>query len=157
MMYNKVMLNDLKKALTSVKEFKAFLKKYSEVITYLFFGAMTTLINLVSFWTLSTVFHLETITATVIAWVIAVIFAFVTNKIWVFKSKSKNTQETTKEAVTFMIVRLVTLGVEVFLMWLMVDNFKQNKLIWKLLCSVVTTVLNYIFSKLIVFKEKKTK
>ena len=118
---------------------------------------MTTLINLVSFWTLSTVFHLETITATVIAWVIAVIFAFVTNKIWVFKSKSKNTQETTKEAVTFMIVRLVTLGVEVFLMWLMVDNFKQDKLIWKLLCSVVTTVLNYIFSKLIVFKEKKTK
>ena len=56
-----------------------------------------------------------------------------------------------------MIVRLVTLGVEVFLMWLMVDNFKQDKLIWKLLCSVVTTVLNYIFSKLIVFKEKKTK
>lgn len=157
MMYNKVMLNDLKKALTSKEEFKAFLKKYSEVITYLFFGAMTTLINLVSFWTLSTVFHLETITATVIAWVIAVIFAFVTNKIWVFKSKSKNTQETTKEAVTFMIVRLVTLGVEVFLMWLMVDNFKQDKLIWKLLCSVVTTVLNYIFSKLIVFKEKKTK
>ena len=157
MMYNKVMLNDLKKALTSKEEFKAFLKKYSEVIAYLFFGAMTTLINLVSFWTLSTVFHLETIAATVIAWVIAVIFAFVTNKIWVFKSKSKNTQETTKEAVTFMIVRLVTLGVEVFLMWLMVDNFKQDKLIWKLLCSVVTTVLNYIFSKLIVFKEKKTK
>ena len=92
MMYNKVMLNDLKKALTSVKEFKAFLKKYSEVITYLFFGAMTTLINLASFWTLSTVFHLETITATVIAWVIAVIFAFVTNKIWVFKSKPPRKQ-----------------------------------------------------------------
>lgn len=155
MMYNKVMFNDLKKALTSKKEFKAFLKKYSEVIAYLFFGALTTLINLVTFWFLSTVFNLETVIATVIAWIIAVVFAFITNKIWVFKSKSKNTRETTREAAMFTIARLVTLGVEVFLMWLMVDNLKQDKLLWKLLCNVVTIVLNFVFSKLIVFKKKE--
>ena len=88
---------------------------------------------------------------------VAVAFAFITNKIWVFKSKTKTSQETTKEAVMFIIARLVTLGVEVFLMWLMVDNFKQDKLIWKLLCNIITVILNYLFSKLIVFKEKKTK
>lgn len=151
------MFKDLKKALTSIKEFKAFLRKNSEVIAYLFFGVLTTLINLITFWVLSTVFNLETITATVAAWIIAVAFAFITNKIWVFKSKTKTSQETTKEAVMFIIARLVTLGVEVFLMWLMVDNFKQDKLIWKLLCNTITVILNYLFSKLIVFKEEKTK
>ena len=151
------MFKDLKKALTSIKEFKIFLKKYSEVISYLFFGVLTTLINLVTFWILSTVFNLETIAATVAAWIIAVAFAFITNKICVFKSKTKTNQETTKEAVMFVIARLVTLGIEVFLMWFMVDNFKQDKLIWKLLCNIITVILNYLFSKLIVFKEKKTK
>ena len=135
------MFKDLKKALTSIKEFKIFLKKYSEVIAYLF----------------SSVFNLETIAATVAAWIIAVAFAFITNKIWVFKSKTKTNQETTKEAVMFVIARLITLGIEVFLMWHMVDNFKQDKLIWKLLCNIITVILNYLFSKLIVFKEKKTK
>ena len=157
MMYNKIMFKDLKKALTSFKEFKVFLKKYSEVISYLFFGVLTTLINLTTFWILSTVFNLETITATVAAWIIAVAFAFITNKIWVFKSKTKTNQETTKEAVMFVIARLITLSIEVFLMWLMVDNFKQDKLIWKLLCNIITVILNYLFSKLIVFKEKETK
>lgn len=150
------MFKDLKKVLTSFKESKVFLKKYSEVIAYLFFGVLTTLINLATFWFLSTIFNLETITATVAAWIIAVTFAFVTNKIWVFKSKTKTNQETTKEAVMFVIARLITLGIEVFLMWLMVDNFKQDKLILKLLCNIITVILNYLFSKLIVFKEKKT-
>ena len=151
------MFKDLKKALTSIKEFKILLKKYSEVISYLFFGVLTTLINLATFWILSTVFNLETIAATVAAWIIAVAFAFITNKIWVFKSKTKTNQETTKEAIMFVIARLITLGIEVFLMWLMVDNFKQDKLIWKLLCNIITVILNYLFSKLIVFKEKRTK
>ena len=151
------MFKDLKKALTSIKEFKIFLKKYSEVISYLFFGVLTTLINLATFWILSTVFNLETIAATIAAWIIAVAFAFITNKIWVFKSKTKTNQETTKEAVMFVIARLITLGIEVFLMWLMVDNFKQDKLIWKLLCNIITVILNYLFSKLIVFKERRTK
>ena len=150
------MFKDLKKTLTSIKEFKIFLKKYSEVIAYLFFGVLTTLINLVTFWILSSVFNLETIAATVAAWIIAVAFAFITNKIWVFKSKTKTNQETTKEAVMFVIARLITLGIEVFLMWLMVDNFKQDKLIWKLLCNIITVILNYLFSKLIVFKERRT-
>ena len=151
------MFKDLKKALTSIKEFKIFLKKYSEVISYLIFGVLTTLINLATFWILSTVFNLETIAATVAAWIIAVAFAFITNKIWVFKSKTKTNQETTKEAIMFVIARLITLGIEVFLMWLMVDNFKQDKLIWKLLCNIITVILNYLFSKLIVFKERRTK
>ena len=136
---------------------KIFFKKYAEVISYLFFGVLTTLINLATFWILSTVFNLETIAATVAAWIIAVTFAFITNKIWVFKSKTKTNQETTKEAIMFVIARLITLGIEVFLMWLMVDNFKQDKLIWKLLCNIITVILNYLFSKLIVFKERRTK
>ena len=146
------MLKDLLKAFTSIKELKNFILKYEHLIAYLFFGVLTTLINLISFWTLSRFTVVETIPATIIAWIIAVIFAFVTNKIWVFKSKNKSRKETTKEIINFLIARIITLFVEVFIMWLMVDHLHHDKLIWKLLCNVITVVLNYLFSKLFVFK-----
>ena len=147
------MLRDLLKAFTSIKNLKSFLIKYEHLIAYLFFGVLTTLINLVSFWLLSSFTTIETIPATVIAWIIAVTFAFITNKIWVFKSRNKTKKETTKEIINFLIARIATLFVEVFLMWLMVDHFHHDKLIWKLLCNVITVILNYIFSKLFVFKS----
>lgn len=147
------MLNDLIKAFTSFENLKNFLRKYEHLIAYLFFGVLTTLINLISFWLISKFTSVETIPATIISWIIAVIFAFVTNKIWVFKSKNKSRKETTKEIINFLIARIITLFVEVFIMWLMVDHFHHDKLIWKLLCNVITVVLNYLFSKLFVFKE----
>lgn len=146
------MLNDLIKAVTSFENLKNFLRKYEHLIAYLFFGVLTTLINLISFWLISKFTSVETIPATIISWIIAVIFAFVTNKIWVFKSKNKSRKETTKEIINFLIARIITLFVEVFIMWLMVDHFHHDKLIWKLLCNVITVVLNYLFSKLFVFK-----
>ena len=149
------MLKDLLKAFTSIKDLKNFILKYEHFIAYLFFGGLTTLINLVSFWALSRFTAVETIPATVIAWIIAVIFAFVTNKIWVFKSKNKSRKETTKEIINFLIARIITLFVEVFIKWLMVDHFHHDKLIWKLLCNVITVVLNYLFSKLFVFKGSR--
>ena len=87
------MLKDLLKAFTSIKDLKNFILKYEHFIAYLFFGVLTTLINLVSFWALSRFTAVETIPATVIAWIIAVIFAFVTNKIWVFKSPERKPQK----------------------------------------------------------------
>lgn len=147
------MLKDLLKAFTSFKNLKSFLKKYEHLIAYLFFGVLTTLINLVSFWLLSSFTKIATVPATIIAWIIAVIFAFVTNKIWVFKSKNKTRKETTKEIINFLIARVATLFVEILIMWLMVDKFHQDKLIWKLLCNVITVVLNYLFSRLFVFKN----
>lgn len=146
------MLNDLIKAVTSFENLKNFLRKYEHLIAYLFFGVLTTLINLISFWLISKFTSVETIPATIISWIIAVIFAFVTNKIWVFKSKNKSRKETTKEIINFLIARIITLFVEVFIMWLMVDHFHHDKLIWKLLCNVITVVMNYLFSKLFVFK-----
>lgn len=151
------MLNDLIKAFTSFENLKNFLRKYEHLIAYLFFGVLTTLINLISFWLISKFTSVETIPATIISWIIAVIFAFVTNKIWVFKSKNKSRKETTKEIINFLIARIITLFVEVFIMWLMVDHFHHDKLIWKLLCNVITVVLNYLFSKLFVFKESHKK
>ena len=149
------MFNDLLNAFTSIKNFKSFLKKYEHLIAYLFFGILTTLINLVSFWLFSKFTNIETIPATVISWFIAVAFAFITNKIWVFKSTNKTKKETTKEIINFLIARLVTLLSEVLIMWFMVDFLHQDKIIWKLLCNIVTVILNYVFSKLFVFKMKQ--
>lgn len=149
------MLNDLIKAFTSFENLKNFLRKYEHLIAYLFFGVLTTLINLISFWLISKFTSVETIPATIISWIIAVIFAFVTNKLWVFKSTNKTKKETTKEVINFFIARLITLFAEIIIMWGMVDCFHQDKLTWKLLCNVITVVLNYVFSKLFVFKVTK--
>ena len=147
------MLKDLLNAFISFKNLKSFFKKYEHLIAYLFFGFLTTLINLVSFWLLSSFTKIATIPATVTSWIITVAFSFIKNKILVFKSKNKTKKETTKEIINFLIARVATLFVEVFLMWLMVDQLHHDKLIWKLLCNVITVVLNYLFSRLFVFKN----
>lgn len=147
------MLKDLREAFTSFLNFKKFLKQNRHLIFYLIFGILTTFVNLFAFWLLSTPIHMETIPATVLSWFVAIIFAFVTNKLWVFQSKARSAKETTKEAIAFLIARASTLLVEVIIMWITVDIFHQNKLLWKLLCNVITVILNYLFSKLFVFKQ----
>ena len=149
------MVNDFFKALKSIKDLKIFLKKHCHLIAYLFFGVLTTAINFVSFWLLSSFMKLDTIPATISSWIIAVIFAFITNKLWVFESKKKSAKETTRELVAFLIARIITLVAEIIIMWLMVDILKQHKLLWKLLCNVITVVLNYLFSKFFVFSKNK--
>lgn len=146
------MFKDLREAFTSFSNFKKFIKQNQHLIFYLIFGVLTTLVNLLAFWLLSTPIHMETIPATILSWIVAIIFAFVTNKLWVFQSKAKTAKETTREAVIFVIARAVTLLIEVFIMWVAVDILHQNKLLWKLLCNIITVVLNYLFSKLFVFK-----
>ena len=128
--------------------------RYKELFFYAVFGVGATVINIVSYRVLANTFGKKYfLIANIIAWILAFIFAFITNKIWVFKSKNKTKKETTKEIINFLIARVATLFVEVFLMWLMVDQLHHDKLIWKLLCNVITVVLNYLFSRLFVFKN----
>ena len=152
----------------SIGFFKAFLKipglekllQY-EMISYLFFGVMTTA---VSFVTAGISKHLlesaglgkapvSTI-STAISWICAVTFAYVTNRIWVFDSNAKGKKGIFAEMVSFYGGRLFTLFVEMGIMWLGYDLMDINYWVTKIFANVVVLILNYVISKLFVFKKK---
>lgn len=149
--------------MTKIKE---LLIKYKEIITYIIFGGLTTLVN----WFVYTVLvkispnNIDEIIWITIsnaaAWVAGVLFAFITNKIWVFESKSFALKVVLKELISFVLARALTGVLEIFGVPLLVKLglnqtiFGIDGMVAKLIVSVVVVILNYIFSKLIVFKNK---
>ena len=132
-------------------------KKYKEIITYLFFGFVTTVVNYGVYALLVRGFHMDVVPANIIAWIVAVVVAFVTNKLWVFESKSRDKKTLFREFFEFVVARLITLGVETLLLWIFVDKFGVNDLIMKIITNVIVVILNYVFSKFIIFRKKKEK
>ncbi|MGM9552081.1 MAG: GtrA family protein [Clostridia bacterium] len=133
---------------------KELLKRYKGIILYLVFGVMTTVINVISYHIAYDKLHIINVVSTVIAWVIAVTFAFVTNKLFVFESKKKN-KEALGEAVNFFLCRIGTGVIEVGMMWLLVDIFHFNGTYMKLFTNVIVIIINYVLSKFIVFRGGK--
>ena len=134
-------------------------KKYTEVINYLIFGILTTLVNLISkYILLFTIFDasnaLQLQIAIIISWILAVLFAYFTNRKFVFDSKTKNKL---KEFISFIIARLSTLFLEMVIMWFFVTLLKLNSdlyvIIFTLLSQFTVIVSNYLLSKLFVFKK----
>lgn len=128
-------------------------KKYKEVILYLVFGVLTTIINIISFWLCNDILQIDYKTSNIIAWFLSVIFAFITNKLIVFKSKNKSKKDTTKEAISFLVARLFSLIIDMALMMIMIDIFKINSLVAKFITNIVVIVMNYLFSKFIIFRK----
>lgn len=134
---------------------KALFHQYRELISYVFFGGLTTLVNIVCYWLLATPLGWGTVPSTVVAWVLSVAFAYVTNKLFVFDSKSWALAVVGREAVSFFGCRAFSGALDVFFMWLFVDVLHMNDLLIKILSNIVVIVLNYVFSKLFIFKHKK--
>ena len=130
----------------------AWYHKYKEGILYLFFGGCTTLVNIVSFMILRFL-TVGTYVSNGIAWVLAVLFAFVTNKLYVFESKNKSAKTVTREAVSFFAFRLLSLFIDMGMMYVMIDVFSWNELLAKVLANIVVIIVNYVFSKLFIFKK----
>lgn len=130
-----------------------FLKK--ETISYLIFGVLTTLVDIVIFFICNKVCNIEYILATLIAWILAVLFAYVTNKFWVFNSKSLNLNVVLKETITFFIARFLSLGFTIIWMFLTVEILHVDEFISKLLVNIFVVLMNYLFSKLIIFKKNE--
>lgn len=146
-----------------MQKIRGLFLKYREVISYLFFGVLTTVVNLaVKYVLLFTVLDasnaLQLQIAVVISWIVACLFAYITNRIFVFKSKSK---EILKEVISFFTARIITLGMEMLIMFIFVTVLKLNSdlwiVIWSVVSQAVVIIANYIFSKLIIFKNKEKK
>ena len=127
--------------------------KYEEIILYLIVGFLTTVVNVVVYAILAKTIGLHYMISTIFAWIAAVIFAYVANKQIVFKSKKNNKKELIKEAYEFFKFRIISLGMEVILMYVLVSLLAFNDIISKIFVNVVVIIANYIFSKLFIFKK----
>lgn len=125
-----------------------------ETISYLIFGVITTLINIVSY-RICTMLGLVYWFANIIAWLVAVIFAFVTNKLFVFESKNMQPDIVYKEAVGFISARLISLLFDLGFMIFAIEIIKMDDLIAKVITNCFVVVINYLLSKLFVFKNDK--
>lgn len=131
------------------------IKKYKAIMLYLIFGALTTLVNVLSYWIAAYLFRLQTIVSTIIAWILAVFFAYLTNRKWVFESQTVTRSEVIKEITSFFSCRLATGIVDWGCMFIFVNLLAFNDLIIKFLANMVVIILNYAASKLIIFKKRK--
>ena len=134
---------------------RAYLK-YKEIINYLIFGFLSTIVNLITYYTLtSTILNpketLELQIANILSWIISVTFAYITNKIYVFNTKNNHI---IKEIFTFYLSRISTLLLEILLMFILVTKLNLNDRIIKPLVAITIIIINYILSKLIIFKKK---
>lgn len=145
------------------------MKNKKEIINYIIFGVLTTVVNFIVYWLFNRILGKNYyLVSNVIAWIAAVAFAYVTNKIWVFESKVTQPKALAKEIVEFFIARLFSLGVEEAGLLILVDlmMFKNisfelftftitGEILAKIVLAVVVVVLNYIFSKFIIFKKDR--
>lgn len=130
-----------------------FLKKLcnKEVILYLIFGVLTTLVDYIVFCIGKDIFNMHYILSTCLAWFFAVLFAYVTNKFFVFSSSKTN--NLLREAFMFFVLRLASLLLSIIFMFILVDLININEKLSKFLVNFLVVVVNYIFSKLYIFKK----
>lgn len=126
--------------------------KYKEVVSYIFFGGVTTLINIGIYLVAYEVLDISNISSNIFAWFIATIFAFVTNRIYVFKSHVNNKLELILEIIRFFWARLFTGVLDLLIMFLSINILGLNAMILKVISNIVVIILNYIISKKLVFK-----
>ncbi len=132
---------------------KNLYQKYRQIFWYLFFGVCTMILNTVCYTVLYELLAVPNVPSTVIAWLAAVIVAFVTNKLVVFESRGR-AGKGLFELVSFFGCRVATGLLDVLIMWIAVDLLAGNSVLWKLVSNVIITVLNYIVSKFFIFKSK---
>ena len=129
-------------------------RKNKEVLLYLVFGVLTTVVSMIVFWLFAQKAGLPVLAANVVSWVAAVTFAFFTNRKWVFNGETSSSSETIKQAVKFYSGRLATLAEEELILWLFIDVLSLPMMPVKLAAQFVVVASNYVISKLFVFKKQ---
>jgi putative flippase GtrA len=130
----------------------SWFNKCREVLSYLFFGFLTTLVNMFIFFLLRH-FNIHLYLSNLIAWIGSVLFAFITNKLYVFGSKSKDKKKSAKELILFFICRIISLGADMGAMYLLIQVINSSEIFGKIMTNILVIILNYLFSKLFVFKK----
>lgn len=134
---------------------KKYIKLYREQLLYIFFGLLTTLVNYVSYLMFSHVLQMPVMPSNGLAFILAIGFAYLTNKHWVFTSHAKTKQDRAREAIMFFTARACGFLVDMSIMFIFVTWLGLNDFIMKGIANVVVILMNYIVSKYVVFSEKR--
>ncbi len=136
-----------------IEKLRSLIEKYWDVLSYLFFGVLTTVVTYLIYFPGDRLLHTAWLSNS-IAWVFAVLFAYVTNKPFVFESHDWSMKTVGPEFVKFVGTRIASLGAENLILLVTVDLLHWNRIGWKLFASVLVVILNYIGSTLLVFRKK---
>ena len=137
-----------------ISKIRNLICKYWDILSYLFFGVLTTVVNYLVYLPCYNLLHFSASVSNVIAWVVAVAFAYLTNKPFVFKSHDWSWKTVAPELAKFVGCRIGSGFVETVIIFAMVDWLQFNGNVWKLVTSVLVVILNYVGSKLLVFRKK---
>ncbi len=136
-----------------IQAIRALLSRHREILSYVFWGVMTTAVNYVSYLLLTEGLRIHYLAGTVIAWVLSVLFAYFVNKLFVFQSRDWAWRVALRELWQMVASRLFSLGLELAIMWLFVDTLRCPHTLVKLCANVLVVVVNYVLSKFIIFKK----
>lgn len=136
-----------------IEKIRALVEKHWDMVSYLFFGVLTTIVNYLVYLPLYNLLGISAAVSNIMAWVAAVVFAYVTNKPFVFKSHDWSMKTVLPELGKFVGCRAASGGLETALVFLTVDVCGWDGNLWKLIISVLVVILNYVSSKLLVFRK----
>lgn len=137
-----------------IQKIRALIEKYWDILIYLVFGVLTTVVNYAVYLPVYNFCGISAAVSNMIAWVVAVIFAFLTNKPFVFHSHDWSVKTVVPELIKFVSCRLASGVMETVILFLAVDLMDWNGNIWKLITQVLVIIINYVGSKLLVFRNK---
>ncbi|MEG2348021.1 MAG: GtrA family protein [Clostridia bacterium] len=137
-----------------IDKIKEKMLKYKEIINYLIFGLLTTIVNFTIYFIFANFFKLDELVSNCIAWFISILFAYITNKLIVFESKPKKKTIILKQITLFVASRLLSgLICDIIIFGFMIKVLKINDIIVKVITQIIVIVLNYLSSKLVIFKK----
>lgn len=136
-----------------MKIIKQLLVKYKDIILYGIFGILSTVVNILSYWGFAHPLGIGTMLSTILAWFLTVSFVYLTNRKWVFHSNASTVKEYIKEVVSFFFCRIATGVLDWACMFIFVTLLSLHDVMVKALANILVIILNYIASKLIIFKQ----
>lgn len=141
-----------------MEKIKSLYLKYKETINYLIFGVLSMIVNFVSYFIFARLIGIDPVISSGLSWFCSVLFAYITNKLFVFESKTETKKAFLKEMVSFFLSRILS-GIlcDVGTFALMVDVLKINDIVAKVVTQVMVVIVNYVLSKLIIFKNTNKK
>lgn len=137
-----------------IKVFNPFYRKHKEVLLYLFFGGISFLISIGTYVWFNIVFGMNELIANILSWIITVMFAFLTNRIWVFHAETAKTAEFIRQMISFYGGRVITLALEEIILLVFITWLAFSSIPVKVIAQIMVIILNYVISKIYIFKKK---
>lgn len=152
----KVKITEIKVKEIKLETLLGLYLEYKEIINYLVFGVLAMIVNFASYFLFAKLIGIEEVTSSGLSWFCSVLFAYITNKLFVFESKTNTAKEFIKEMVSFFLARVLS-GIlcDVGTFALMVKVLKINDVIAKVVTQAMVVIVNYVLSKWIIFKDKQ--